>query len=96
MNYTEFRAPRLCRLLVVSFITIVGWAWVVKYMMQWICRNVRGTIGFDFTGSGLEILWRSLAVGLLSVLIVPIPWIHRWYVSWFISRISVVPPGGPR
>ena len=30
-------------LLYVSFITIVGWAWVVTAWMRWICRNIDGT-----------------------------------------------------
>ena len=79
-------------LLIVSVITIVGWAWVGKYMLQWICRNVRGTVGFDFTGTGPALLWRVLVTVLLSILIIPIPWIHRWLANWFISQISVVEP----
>jgi hypothetical protein len=80
-------------LLMVSFITIIGWAWVIKYMMQWICRNVRGTVGFDFQATGLQILWRTLVAGLLGILIIPFPWVHRWYVNWFISQVAVVPSG---
>ena len=30
-------------LLYVSFITIVGWAWVVTAWMRWVCRNIDGT-----------------------------------------------------
>lgn len=81
-------------LLGVSFITIVGWAWVIRYMMRWICLNVRGTIGFDFTAPGLAILWRTVVAALLSVLIIPIPWVHRWLANWFIAQISVTQPGG--
>jgi hypothetical protein len=77
-------------LLIVSFITIIGWAWVAKFMMQWICRNVRGTTSFEFTGTGLAILWRTLVVGLLSVLIIPIPWMMQWYTRWMISQVAVV------
>ncbi len=46
-------------LLALSAITIIGWAWVMKYMLRWICQNVRGTAEFAFTGTGLEILWRT-------------------------------------
>jgi hypothetical protein len=77
-------------LLLVSFVTIVGWAWVLKYMMQWICRNVRGTVAFDFTATGLAILWRAVGAILLCVLIIPIPWVHRWLASWLVSQIIVV------
>jgi hypothetical protein len=76
-------------LLMVSFITIIGWAWVVKFMMQWICRNVRGTAGFEFNATGLSILWRTLVFVLLCVLIIPIPWMMQWYTRWMISQVSV-------
>ena len=79
-------------LLGLSFITIIGWAWVAKFMMQWICRNVRGTAEFDFTATGLSILWRTLVAVLLTILIIPIPWVMRWYAQWMISQVSVVRP----
>jgi hypothetical protein len=77
-------------LLALSVITIIGWAWVAKFMMRWICRNVRGTVGFDFTATGLAILWRTLVAVLLTVLIIPIPWVMRWLTRWMISQVSVV------
>jgi GYF domain 2 len=76
-------------LLMVSVITIIGWAWVMKFMLQWICRNVRGTTSFEFTATGLSILWRTLVVGLLSALIIPIPWMIQWFTRWMISQVSV-------
>jgi hypothetical protein len=76
-------------LLALSAITIVGWAWVMKYMLRWICQNVRGTAEFAFTGTGLEILWRTLVVVLLSILIIPIPWMMRWYTQWMFSQVAV-------
>jgi hypothetical protein len=76
----------------VSVITIIGWAWVMKLMLQWICRNVRGTTGFAFRATGLSILWRSLVLVLLSILLIPIPWMMRWYARWMISQVSVVEP----
>ncbi len=80
-------------LLIVSFVTIIGWAWVVKFMTQWICRNVRGTASFDFTATGLDILWRTIVFALVSMLVIPIPWMARWYTNWLISQITVAPPG---
>lgn len=80
-------------LLLVSFVTIVGWAWVLKFMMQWVCRNVRGTASFDFTATGWDILWRTIVLALVSMLVIPIPWMGRWYTNWMISQISVVQPG---
>jgi hypothetical protein len=76
-------------LLMISVITIIGWAWVAKYMMQWICRNVRGTVEFEFTATGLSILWRTVVFVLLSILLIPIPWLMRWYARWMISQLSV-------
>jgi len=76
-------------LLFLSYITIIGWAWVIAAMQRWICRNVSGTHHFDFAGSGLEILWRTLVFVLCSYLIIPIPWMMRWYYSWFVSQIRV-------
>lgn len=78
-------------LLAASVLTIVGWAWVVKYMYRWLCRNTRGTVVFDFDATGLAILWRTLAFIALSVFVIPIPWALRWYVAWMISRIAIAP-----
>jgi hypothetical protein len=76
-------------LLALSAITIIGWAWVMKYMLRWICQNVRGTAEFAFTGTGLEILWRTVVVVLLCILIIPIPWMMRWYTQWILSQVAV-------
>jgi hypothetical protein len=76
-------------LLALSAITIIGWAWVMKYMLRWICQNVRGTAEFAFTGTGLEILWRTIVVVLLCILIIPIPWMMRWYTQWILSQVAV-------
>jgi GYF domain 2 len=78
-------------LLIVSCITIVGWAWVMQYMLRWICQNVRGACGFEFHGTGLEILWRTLVTVFGSIFLIPIPWLLQWYMNWIISRIHVVP-----
>ena len=76
-------------LLALSFLTIIGWAWVMKALMRWVCQNVRGTLAFDFTGSGGAILWRSLVVTLASIFVIPIPWMLRWYAVWLVSQIQV-------
>src|SRR5882672_9497358 len=47
-------------LLYVSFITIIGWAWVTTAFMRWNCRNIVGTRReVVFNASGLEVLWRT-------------------------------------
>ncbi|MGJ4952746.1 DUF4339 domain-containing protein [Bradyrhizobium sp. HKCCYLS20291] len=81
-------------LLIVSGITIVGWAWVLTAWMRWVCRNIQGTRReVVFNGSGLEVLWRSIVFGLGSMLIIPIPWLLRWYSAWYVSQFAVVPRG---
>jgi hypothetical protein len=76
-------------LLLLSYITIIGWAWVAAAMQRWICRNVSGTHRFEFAGTGLEILWRTIVFILLMYLIIPIPWMMRWYYAWLVSQIRV-------
>jgi len=74
-----------------SFVTIFLWAWVVKFQLRWLCRNVRGTHEFEFIGSGLEILWRTLVFGLGAMLLVTFPWALAWYARWLVSQIIVRP-----
>ena len=81
-------------LLGLSIISIIGWAWVAKAMIRWVCQNVRGTLAFDFTGTGGAILWRTLVVVLASIFIIPIPWMTRWYAVWIVSQIEVSPARG--
>ena len=78
-------------LLILSLVTVIGWAWVSSAFMRWLCRNVQGNAVFAFTGSGLEILWRTVVFVLLCQLILPIPWMLRWLANWYVSRITVVP-----
>lgn len=81
-------------LLIVSIITIVGWAWVITAMLRWICRNISGTRReVVFNGSGLQMLWRTLVFVLLCSLLIPIPWILRWYTRWYISQFALAPRG---
>jgi hypothetical protein len=77
-------------LLIVSAITIVGWAWVTTAWMRWICANIAGTRReIVFNASGWQVLWRTVVFSLCSILIVPIPWILRWYASWYVSQFAV-------
>lgn len=79
-------------LFVLSLLTIIGWAWVVKAIMHWICRNLSGTVAFTFNASGLAILGRGLLLCLMCLFIIPIPWAMCWYANWFASQFSVAPP----
>ncbi|WKA28813.1 DUF4339 domain-containing protein [Bradyrhizobium roseum] len=77
-------------LLYVSFITIIGWAWVITAWMRWICRNIEGTHReVIFLGSGLEVLWRSIVFGIACIFIIPIPWVLRWYANWYLSQFAL-------
>ena len=81
-------------LMMLSVITIIGWAWVMAYMLRWVCRNVSGTEAFEFVGSGLSILWRTIVFALASAFLIPIPWMLRWYAVWFISQVRAGAPQG--
>src|SRR5258707_14834659 len=52
-------------LMFVSFISIIGWAWVIPAWLRWIFRNFGGgRLEIIFTGSGLEGLWRTLVFSI--------------------------------
>lgn len=81
-----------CLLFIVSFVTIIGWAWALQFVLRWVCRNVSGPARFDFAGAGLEILWRCIACVILCSFVIPIPWAMAWLVRWFVSQIVVAEP----
>ncbi|CCD96996.1 conserved membrane hypothetical protein [Bradyrhizobium sp. ORS 375] len=79
-------------LLLVSSITIVGWAWVLTAWMRWMCRNVQGSRReLVFNASGLQVLWRTLVLTFGCAFIIPIPWLLRWYSVWYIGQFALVP-----
>jgi GYF domain 2 len=81
-------------LTVISFITIIGWAWVFAAQMRWVCRNIQGTQHqVVFNGTGLQFLWRVLVVGIASIFIIPIPWVYRWMLQWQLSQTELVDRG---
>jgi hypothetical protein len=81
-------------LLVVSFLTIIGWAWVATAWTRWICRNISGTRReIVFNATGLEVLWRALLLVIGCAFIIPIPWVLRWYARWYVSQFALVPRG---
>jgi GYF domain 2 len=48
-----------------SFLTIIGWAWVYVAQINWMCRHIGGTRrDVVFNGTGLELLWRTFAIVL--------------------------------
>jgi len=79
-------------LAIVSLITIVGWAWVYVAQLRWMGRHIDGTRReVVFNGTGLEFLWRSLVTFLGCLLIIPIPWMYRWFIGWLASQTLLVP-----
>jgi GYF domain 2 len=79
-------------LLNISFITIIGWAWVTTAMTRWMFRNIDGTRReIIFNASGLEVLWRTVVVAIGCILIIPIPWVLGWIARWYISQIELAP-----
>ncbi len=81
-------------LLYLSFITIIGWAWVATAMTRWICRNVGGTRReVIFNASGLEVLWRTIVFAIACGFLIPIPWMLRWYTQWYVSQFALVERG---
>lgn len=81
-------------LMYISFITIIGWAWVITAWMRWICRNISGTHReVVFNATGLEMLWRTVVFSLGCVVIIPIPWVLSWYFRWYISQFALVERG---
>jgi hypothetical protein len=78
-------------LMYVSFITIIGWAWVITAWTRWICRNIGGTRRVViFNGTGLEVLWRTVLLAIGCAFIIPVPWVMRWYNRWYVSQFALV------
>jgi hypothetical protein len=76
-----------------SFVTIIGWAWVTTAWMRWMCRNIAGTRReLSFNASGWHVLWRTVVFALCMSLIIPIPWIFRWYAGWYVSQFALDEP----
>jgi len=80
-----------------SILTVVGWAWTLTAMTRWMCRHVVGAERpLSFTASGWGLLWRSFVLVLCSILIIPIPWISRWYAAWVVSQFYLGTPAPAR
>lgn len=77
-------------LLVLSILSVIGWAWVAASFARWFFKNTgHDSYDFEFFGSGEQILWRTLATILGCVLIIPIPWVTLWLFKWFLSNVRV-------
>jgi hypothetical protein len=81
-------------LAVISFITIIGWAWVYAAWTRWFCRNIQGAHHeVTFNGTGLEFLWRGIVAIIGFSFIIPIPWVYRWMMQWIASQTVLVTRG---
>jgi len=78
-------------LMCLAVITIIGWAWVLKFFLAWVCRNIEGPVRFEFRGTGWGILWRFFVAGVVSSVLVTIPWMMAWIVRWTVSQIFAAP-----
>lgn len=96
LRFTGRYLPLLGWLLffVVSFITIVGWAWVATALLRWFAYNVEGAgVRFEFVGSGWGVLWRAfvflvafIAFGYMFVVSSsPVPLILEFAWSLWVS-----------
>ena len=73
-----------------AMLTIVGWAWVMTAMMRWVCRHVEGSSKqLVYVASGWSVLWRTLLFSFACVLLIPIPWMLRWYFSWSVAQFHL-------
>jgi GYF domain 2 len=78
--------------MMLSLISIIGWAWVTTAWMRWICQNISGSErAITFQATGWQVLWRVLAFVVSCIFIIPIPWTTRWYARWFVSQFAVAP-----
>jgi hypothetical protein len=77
-----------------AMFTFVLWPWALTAMLRWLCGHVRGQgFTFEFTGTGLGLLGRSLVWLVCSLLIIPIPWVMRSTYRWFTENLVLVREG---
>lgn len=77
-------------LFALSLFTIVGWAWVMKGLARWYCKNVAGDgHSVEYVGTGWSILWRTVLTEIGCSLLIPIPWVTHWLFSWHVNNIRI-------
>ncbi len=78
--------PRLLgwnTLVVLSVLTIVGWAWVGTAFLRWFANEIEGAgIRFEFVGSGWGLFWRLFPVYLVALSVTPLIALHATYPWW--------------
>ena len=74
--------------LVVSVVTIIGWAWVAVAMVRWFCRHIESdAYSVSFVGTGWGMLWRSFLWLVGMVCIIPLPWVFRSMYAWGVNNL---------
>jgi hypothetical protein len=53
-------------------------------------RPAARSLSPKLSATGLEMLWRTLVFGVAAVFIIPIPWVMRWYTTWYVSQFALV------
>lgn len=77
-------------LFALSVITLVGWAWVIKGLARWYCKNVVGHgHSVVYVGTGWGILWRTVITAIGCCLLIPTPWVTHWLFSWHVNNIRI-------
>jgi hypothetical protein len=77
-------------LMIVSAVTIIGWAWVAVWFARWVARHLESEgRAIHFRGTGLQLLWRTVCMVLGSLPIVSIPWTIAWMYRWGFSQIEI-------
>jgi hypothetical protein len=73
-----------------SFLTVIGWAWVLAAIYRWFARNAHGDgVALQFHGEGVSVLWRTVATVLFSLPVVTIPWAWLWYARWVVRNTTL-------
>ena len=77
-------------LLILSVLTVIGWAWALAALYRWMARNTRSQdVALRFHGEGHQILWRTVVAILGSIPLVTIPWMWLWYARWMVGNTTI-------
>jgi hypothetical protein len=77
-------------LMIVSILSIIGWAWVCTAWTRWMCRRIEGAgRQLQFIAGGWGFLWRTVVFTLSCMFIVPIPWSFHWFTRWLVSQFAL-------
>ncbi len=77
-------------LLAVSYLSVIGWAWVNSSILRWLCRSVRiNGYRVRFVAKGHQVLGVYLAYSMGCLLIVTIPFLTVWFCQWHIKHMEI-------